>query len=69
MTVVKGVSNDDDCDVSSSSLNAMLLKNEATVSFAEARFATGSGLGFGSLRHRPSAPSVLMDLLENRACF
>jgi hypothetical protein len=66
VTVDIGVSKDDDCDTSSSSLNAMLLRNDATVSFADARLATatGSGFGLGSLRQRPSAPSVLMDLLK-----
>jgi hypothetical protein len=45
----------------------MLRRKEATVSLAEAMLATGScrGLGFGSLRQRPSVPSVLTDLLEN----
>jgi hypothetical protein len=69
VTVAIGVSKDDACDISSSSLKAMLRKNDATVSLAEERLAISSGFGFGSLRHRPSAPSVLIDLLENRACF
>jgi hypothetical protein len=50
----------------------MLRRKEATVSLADDKLTTGSLLflpTFGSFRHRPSAPSVLTDLLENRACF